>query len=47
MKAAQASYTPNSGGFLVDFIRSFPPFCDGTYFTPPKVEELLKEIGEA
>ena len=47
MKAAQTSYTPNSGGFLIDFIRSFPPFCDGTYFTPPEVEEFLREIGEA
>lgn len=42
-----AEIKPNSGAFLADCIQSFTPFCDGTYFTPPKVEELLKEIGEA
>ena len=35
-----------SGGFLIDFISSFQPFCDGTYFTPAKVTAFLMEIGE-
>ena len=40
------TYKPNSGGFLADFIASFPPFCDGTYFTPPEITEFMKDIGE-
>lgn len=41
-----AELRSNSGAFLIDFIQSFPPFCDGTYFTPQEVAEFLKEIGE-
>ena len=41
-----AEIKPNSGAFLADFIQSFPPFCDGTYFTPTEVTAFLREIGE-
>lgn len=42
-----AEIKPNSGAFLADFIQSFQPFCDGTYFTPPEVAEFIKDIVEA
>lgn len=42
-----AEIKPNSGAFLADFIQSFQPFCDGTYFTQPAVAEFIKDIVEA
>ena len=43
----KAEIKTNSGSFLIDFIQSFPPFCDGTYFTPTEVTAFLREIGKA
>ena len=42
-----AEIKPNSGGFLIDFIQPFHPFCDDTCFTQPEVTAFLREIGEA